>query len=370
METLNIDSIGPLPADQYGNTYILVIIDCFTRFVELYAVRDVGAVEAAAALLEQVGRYGAPRFIRSDRGSQFVNQTIEELLKLVGTDHQLTLAYSSEENAIVERANKEVMRHLRAILLDKNTTNDWVTYLPLVQRIMNASEHSSTGMSPAMLLFGNAVTLDQGIFLPHKGGYRASPEGDIPLSEWASKMVSKQAALIKSAREHQAQSDDQKIVEADPHRTEFPINSYVLVKYRVRPPTKFHTAWKGPMRVVDFKKSSYTVQDLVTSKLHTYHVTQLKAFKYDEMEVDPAQVARSEQQEFLVENILDHRGDSKSRLDYEFLVQWVGYEDPSWESWTEVRDNEELIKYLYTHQLKKFLTAEQKIEAQQLLLQA
>ena len=370
MQTLNIDSIGPLPADQYGNTFILVVIDCFTRFVELYAVRDVGAVEAARALLQQVGRYGAPQFIRSDRGSQFVNETIEQLLKLVGTEHQLTLAYSKEENAIVERANKEVMRHLRAILLDKNTTNDWVTYLPFVQRIMNASEHSSIGMSPAQLLFGNAVTLDKGIFLPHKYGYNPTSEEDVPLSEWASKMVSKQAELIRLAREHQAQSDDQKIVEADPRRTEFPINSYVLVQYRVRPPTKFHTAWKGPMRVVDFRKSSYSVQDLVTSKIHTYHVTQLKAFKYDEMEVDPAQLARAEQQEFLVENILEHRGDTNSRLDYEFLVQWVGYEDPSWESWTDVKDNEELIKYLYTHQLKKFLTAQQKVEAQQLLVQA
>ena len=86
---------------------------------------------------------------------------IKQLLKLVGTGHQLTLAYSKEENAIVERANKEVMRHFRAVLLDKNTTNDWVTYLPFVQRIMNASENSSIGMSPAQLLFGNAVNLDK-----------------------------------------------------------------------------------------------------------------------------------------------------------------------------------------------------------------
>ena len=71
MEEHNIDSIGPLRADQYGNTFIL---DCFTRFVELYAVRDVGAVEAARALIQQVGRYGAPQFIRSDSGSQFVKQ--------------------------------------------------------------------------------------------------------------------------------------------------------------------------------------------------------------------------------------------------------------------------------------------------------
>jgi hypothetical protein len=75
MEEHNIDSIGPLRADQYGNTFILVVIDCFTpHFVELYAVRDVGAVEAAHALLQQVGRYGAPQFIRSDSGSQFVKQ--------------------------------------------------------------------------------------------------------------------------------------------------------------------------------------------------------------------------------------------------------------------------------------------------------
>ena len=88
------------------------------------------------------------------------------------------------------------------------------------------------------------------------------------------------------------------------------------------------------------------------------------------MEVDPAQIARSEQQEFLVESILERRGDSDSRLDYEFPVQWVGDEDPSWESWTDVRDNEELIKYLFTHKLKKFLTPQQKVEAQQLLVQA
>ena len=32
MQRLNIDSIGPLPMDTAGNTHILVIIDCFTRW--------------------------------------------------------------------------------------------------------------------------------------------------------------------------------------------------------------------------------------------------------------------------------------------------------------------------------------------------
>ena len=82
------------------------------------------------------------------------------------------------------------------------------------------------------------------------------------------------------------------------------------------------------MRVVNFAKASYTVQDLVTMKLHTYHVTQLKAFQYDEMEVDPAQLARAEQQEFLVENIPEHRGESDSRLDNESLSNELGMKTP------------------------------------------
>jgi hypothetical protein len=44
MEVLNIDTIGPVSKDSANNCYILVIIDCFTRFVELYPVSDTSAL--------------------------------------------------------------------------------------------------------------------------------------------------------------------------------------------------------------------------------------------------------------------------------------------------------------------------------------
>ncbi len=56
--------------------------------------------------------------IRSDRGTQFVNGIISQLLGLLQIERELSLAYSKEQNAIVEeRANKEVIRHLTAIIL-------------------------------------------------------------------------------------------------------------------------------------------------------------------------------------------------------------------------------------------------------------
>jgi hypothetical protein len=166
MERLNVDSIGPLSPDDEGNTYILVIICCFSRWVELFAIKDLTALIAAKALLEHVGRFGTPAQIVTDNGTQFANKIIEELLKLMGTENVKILAYSKEENAIVERANKEVMRHLRAIIFDKNIITDWRHDLPLVHRIMNASKVVSTGASPAEIILGPSINLDRGIFLP------------------------------------------------------------------------------------------------------------------------------------------------------------------------------------------------------------
>jgi hypothetical protein len=113
MEVLNIDTIGPMSKDSAGNCYILVIIDWFTRFVELYPIADTSAtLLCAKALLNHVCRYGTPMMIRSNRGTQFVNAIINQLLSLLHIEHELSLAYSKEHNVIVEQASKEVMRHL------------------------------------------------------------------------------------------------------------------------------------------------------------------------------------------------------------------------------------------------------------------
>jgi transposase InsO family protein len=103
-EVLNIDYVGPFPDDGH----VLVIICAFTRWVELYWCQDATASWACDCLLQHFS------FIRSDRGSHSANDLIKEFLDRIGTPHNLTLAYSKQENALVERVNKEVNRHLRA----------------------------------------------------------------------------------------------------------------------------------------------------------------------------------------------------------------------------------------------------------------
>jgi hypothetical protein len=136
-------------------------------------------------------------------------------------------AYSKEENRIVEHANKEVMRHLRAIVFDRRVTDHWSSdYLPLVQRIINANISSPIGVSPAQLLFGDAVHLERGILLPHK---EVTEGEEIPV--YFKRLLSTQSDLIKTAQENQLISDNQHMANTKAQRTEFQKGEYFLLSH-------------------------------------------------------------------------------------------------------------------------------------------
>ena len=162
MECSNIDFIGPFP-DQ---GYILVIVDTFTRWVELYHTTDATSLSAAECLLRHFGRFGAPHQLQSDNGPHFIAEVIRGFLHLIGVSHTLTLAYSKQENAIVERYNKEINRHLRALTFENLSLTECKKSLPFVQRILNSNHSDRLKISASQMLFGNMLNLDKGIFIP------------------------------------------------------------------------------------------------------------------------------------------------------------------------------------------------------------
>ena len=111
-------------------------------------MRSTDAEHAVMALNSFFADFPALHQIVSNTGTQFVNTLVAEYLKLADIAHIKTMAYSKEENALVERANKEIMRHLRGFIFDRRIREHWYKYLPFVMRIINTTVHSSTGVSP------------------------------------------------------------------------------------------------------------------------------------------------------------------------------------------------------------------------------
>lgn len=359
MDVLNVDTIGPLPEDEFGYKFILVVIDCFSRWVELYPTIDTSAMEAADALLEHVSRFGVPTKIRTDQGPQFANSMIAELAKLLRMEHELTTAYSSEENGIVERANKEVMRFLRGIILHDRIYSKWSRkQIPLVRRILNTQEHTRTGVTPAELLFGDAVDLDRAILCPLNG-----PRTVKLVHEHLDTMLMKQRELIEIASKLQNEFDEHHIATHDTNGiTEYPVNSYVLLDREGGKRNKFSTQLRGPYQVVNIVGSTYSLQDLITGKNFDTHVTTLKPFNYDPTRVDPKQVVMQEKGEFLIDRIIDHRGDRYRQSTMEFLVRWSGYgtEGDSWEPYKSLRNTDQLIEYLAANKMRSLIPKEHK----------
>ena len=166
----------------------------------------------------------------------------------VGVSHTLTLAYSKQENAIVERCNKEINRHLRALTFGNLSLTDYKKSLPFVQRILNSNHSDRLKISASQMLFSNMLNLDKGKFIPKSERSSASK----PLSQYMSDLLAIQDNLLKASAEELLRTDLQYMTtkEQNIHKEYLP-NSYVLVPYRTGlPPTRLHTIWKGPMTII------------------------------------------------------------------------------------------------------------------------
>ena len=60
------------------------------------------------------------------------------------------------------------------------------------------------------------------------------------------------------------------------------------VHYRTgAPPTRLHTYWRGPMKVLEGRDSRYKLLDLRTLKEREFHVSDMKPFVFDAALTDP-----------------------------------------------------------------------------------
>jgi hypothetical protein len=261
------------------------------------------------------------------------------MFAICGIDNVTTLAYSKEENSMVERANKEVMRHLRNILFTTNVTKNWEDHLGTVMSIMNHQTRGSYFPSPANLLHGEDSRRDEHLLLPSKAAVLNGAQ--LQLSAWAQNMILQQHVMLELAQKIQNDKDMAHLAQQNPFVTQFEIGSYVLANYHSTdgplrhrgPPNKFLPILRGPLKVIAFEGDTYTVRSLITKKDERIHVKELRQFIHNDDEQELYRTAlRDHQDHFEIAAVLGHRGDVRYKTKLEFLVRWKGY-DSSEDLW-------------------------------------
>ena len=72
-----------------------MIVNQFTKMIQLKAtMTNISSERIAKIYSNKIWKiYGIPRKILSDRGPQFASRFIEELIKILGTERILSMAY-------------------------------------------------------------------------------------------------------------------------------------------------------------------------------------------------------------------------------------------------------------------------------------
>nr|GEV23593.1 hypothetical protein [Tanacetum cinerariifolium] len=101
-----------------GKKYILVIVDDYSRFTWVKCLRSKN--EAPDFIIKflkmiQVRLKVSVRHIRTDNGTEFVNQTLREYYEEVGISHETSVARSPQQNGVVERRNRTLIEAARTI---------------------------------------------------------------------------------------------------------------------------------------------------------------------------------------------------------------------------------------------------------------
>jgi len=168
LERLYLDLKGPVnTVSLQGNRYALLIVDDCTRYQwSIYlpnkaadTVRD--AIDRLFQTLE-LRHKNTIQFIRTDRGSEFVNTDLSGLLELLQVDHSTSVPYSSASMGTVERRHQTLTNDATAMMLAAGLDKHYWQYADACatyvrNRVPMASNRNNA--SPHELLYGERPML-------------------------------------------------------------------------------------------------------------------------------------------------------------------------------------------------------------------
>nr|GEU92759.1 retrovirus-related Pol polyprotein from transposon TNT 1-94 [Tanacetum cinerariifolium] len=125
LNTLHMDLCGPMRVQTInGKKYILLIVDDYSRFTWVKFLRSKDETpEVVIKFVQQVqvGLNKTVRYIRTDNGTEFINQTLTEYYERLGIFNQKTVPRTPQQNGVVERRNRTFVEAARTMLIFSKT---------------------------------------------------------------------------------------------------------------------------------------------------------------------------------------------------------------------------------------------------------
>ena len=147
---ISVDLMTPsLPS---GHT--LLVVDYYSRYLEVDFLNSTTTGKVIASLKKIFLIHGLPKEITTDNGPQFISKDFADYLEMQGIKHRKVTPLWPQANGEVERQNRSLLKRLKISQIEKK---DWKEELSEYLIMYRTTPHSTTGISPAELLFKRKI---------------------------------------------------------------------------------------------------------------------------------------------------------------------------------------------------------------------
>lgn len=273
---IHIDFLGPV----YGMTYLL-LVDAYSKWVEVYRMSSVSTSAVILKLQDFMSRYGTPHTLVSDNGTAFISKEFHTFCETNGIKHMTSPAYHPSSNGQAESFVKIIKKGIKSSILFKGNNKDCQSYLLKYLFDYRNSVHSTTGSSPAQLVFGRKLRCRLDLVT------QSTPSS--PSEPLADHVRNKQCSQSK----HYGGTNKESYVPGD----------YVLYK---QPYTNKQQSWGKGQVIKRLGKVTYIVKDIVTAHKHKKHKNQLILMDKGTNSDQPTQHSQFDKDDWLQQHAAAH----------------------------------------------------------------
>ena len=141
-----------------GYRYCLVMIDHFTKWLELFPLRNQKAETIAKKVFDGwIPRHGAPEQLHHDQGKNLTAEIIREVCSFLEIWNTRTTPFHPQSDGASERSIRTVNNMLAKVVAEDQRNCD--LYVPSTCFAYNTAVHSTTGYTPSYLEYGRELRL-------------------------------------------------------------------------------------------------------------------------------------------------------------------------------------------------------------------
>ena len=275
---VEFDLLGPFPESKKGNKYVAVMICRFSRYPEIVGIPDTTAQAAAEAFINEiVCRHGVPRYLLTDRGSNFTSKLMSRVATRLRCNKVHAMTAHHQTVGAAERLNVFITNCLYAYV-DEEGTN-WDDILPSIAMAYRTSVVEAVGFSPAELVYGRKIVVPQDVLFGEES------KGAVDQKQYNLNLLSRLRRVYRAALSAQSLHDEKKKKQYDKKHTtiEFQEGDIVLIaspQIRTKSKSKkLSPVYSKPHRVVHrLSDLNYRVQSLDTKKFYDVNVQRMLRF--------------------------------------------------------------------------------------------